>query len=899
MKGEDSATRGFIVTASFADKTVTEKSQGGPMSIGRSEDCDVYVPVATLSRKHATISQINDKFFIVDHGSSNGTFIGLNKIKPGLPELIEVNQVVLLGKKDVRVKVSLVAIDEVDVDIDDKSSKTEPSIHVTSAHTFTSTEIETKFRRNTESAIKLGVDPVKLPEFKPTPSPTPVVVVTPAPAVVTSSEPSPETKKASENIILEAQRKASALLQAAEVKAEEQAKEIYNKAQERLEKAEETYQQRINKAYQEVEEIYSKAQSDSQSTLQDARNTADKLRKEGEEFVAQLRLRTEEKSEQVLEEARKSSRELKERRMHEVSEIIQKKTEEMEKALQAEHDDRISRLEKDWSAEQKRRQTEFEDQLSAKHESADSELSKLLAQIEEHKRLAANLTQSIQSKKTDLEEVQKTLIENTKIDKALDSQMGKVRGELALQIKKLENVKSDLQLSAKEYDETQFKLKTAQDNLRKKDGESKSAIKDLEDKIKFLTERAKTATADSTQMENTKNQKKMQLIEAEEAFAKAQSELKSLQEKETSAKKDADKLLADVVESRKIKNLLIAERNEAEVKGKEAQEKFASLVEHINQSEEKLQHAKSEFDTKLLKIREKFENNKDSVAKLEQEHFEQMKLETMRKVRQYEMDMLEGVAINQRNLSGELTLKVEAHMKENAGLLDSKRLQGAIDRGLSEYITQTEKNDPTKAGQASLVQLKKRERIRTTASGFAMGAIVIYIVQFAVTTIRENNSPMQRRVAAMVEERKQDLEKRKFSPAQTPKYKQTYIDNVVYTDKFVSIYLNEQFQKDLLKALTGYMFKTWRLDEDKDIELLSVTTTLVKTLDEKREAINPDFVPQSLEKMKAVETESIKKMSDLLGSQVRYESFKKFEQQFYESYSPKRAAASNEEGASN
>jgi hypothetical protein len=148
----------------------------------------------------------------------------------------------------------------------------------------------------------------------------------------------------------------------------------------------------------------------------------------------------------------------------------------------------------------------------------------------------------------------------------------------------------------------------------------------------------------------------------------------------------------------------------------------------------------------------------------------------------------------------------------------------------------------------------------------------------------QNESPMQRRVAAIEAERKQDLEARKFNPPMTRDFKSTYLDNVVYTEKFVDSYLSDSFQNDFRKALSAYMFKTWRLDEDKVIELLSTSTTLVRTLNEKRQAINPNFVPQGLEKMRAVEAETTKKMTDLLGSQVRYESFQKFEKEYYETH---------------
>src|SRR5262249_46993054 len=136
------------------------------------------------------------------------------------------------------------------------------------------------------------------------------------------------------------------------------------------------------------------------------------------------------------------------------------------------------------------------------------------------------------------------------------------------------------------------------------------------------------------------------------------------------------------------------------------------------------------------------------------------------------------------------------------------------------------------------------------------------------------------------EERKADLELRKFNPPQTPDFKSTYVDNVVYTVGFVATYTSDEFQKKFLKGLTPYMLKTWRVEEEQVIQLLGISSTLVKGLAEKKANIHPDFVQQGLEKMKEAETEAVGRMRTLLGSQVRLESFRKFEKQFYEKYDP-------------
>src|ERR1700690_2069293 len=48
---------------------------GSRLVIGRSEDSDVFLPDSRLSRRHAEIEQRGEGCFVIDLGSTNGTFL--------------------------------------------------------------------------------------------------------------------------------------------------------------------------------------------------------------------------------------------------------------------------------------------------------------------------------------------------------------------------------------------------------------------------------------------------------------------------------------------------------------------------------------------------------------------------------------------------------------------------------------------------------------------------------------------------------------------------------------------------------------------------------------------------------------------------------------------------------
>ncbi|MEX0797963.1 MAG: FHA domain-containing protein [Bacteriovoracaceae bacterium] len=63
------------------EKSTFHKFSKSEILIGRSKRCDLRIIAEGVSRKHARIVLIEDKFFIEDLGSSNGTFINDRKIQ--------------------------------------------------------------------------------------------------------------------------------------------------------------------------------------------------------------------------------------------------------------------------------------------------------------------------------------------------------------------------------------------------------------------------------------------------------------------------------------------------------------------------------------------------------------------------------------------------------------------------------------------------------------------------------------------------------------------------------------------------------------------------------------------------------------------------------------------------
>lgn len=85
--GDIGATRVRTAAPKFVLRGVSGNTFGkmygvtGPMTIGRSAECDIAIPVEEISRRHALVKPNATGLHVEDLGSSNGTFINNKRIQ--------------------------------------------------------------------------------------------------------------------------------------------------------------------------------------------------------------------------------------------------------------------------------------------------------------------------------------------------------------------------------------------------------------------------------------------------------------------------------------------------------------------------------------------------------------------------------------------------------------------------------------------------------------------------------------------------------------------------------------------------------------------------------------------------------------------------------------------------
>jgi eukaryotic-like serine/threonine-protein kinase len=84
-ESDDSADR--LVISQGTDTPYTRKLLSSPLILGRSDDTDIPLPETAVSRQHARLEQRDGSWYVVDLGSTNGTFLGGSR----LPANVAVN----------------------------------------------------------------------------------------------------------------------------------------------------------------------------------------------------------------------------------------------------------------------------------------------------------------------------------------------------------------------------------------------------------------------------------------------------------------------------------------------------------------------------------------------------------------------------------------------------------------------------------------------------------------------------------------------------------------------------------------------------------------------------------------------------------------------------------------
>ena len=342
---------------------------------------------------------------------------------------------------------------------------------------------------------------------------------------------------------------------------------------------------------------------------------------------------------------------------------------------------------------------------------------------------------------------------------------------------------------------------------------------------------------------------------------------------------------------------LTGDRANLEAKVKELQSQMGHFSLDIQAADEKRKQIEADLSQQKAQLKDRLERERQQIMKDSELRLNESQLEMGKRLQALERELFEEIVSRKDKIAKELLVVVEMRIAKVLEPSKWDQVSSHIFEGVQDVIEgkAISFSDPTAAvpkQSVSLARKKKREHFRWMSTGVVCGLAVAIVGMRTYETMTRDKNPMRTIAAEETRRRQEDLEKRKFSPVQVAEVKDTYTDAVIYTRGFIEGFQDADFQKKLYKSASAYLLKTWRVDEDKSIQVISMSSALIKELSEKRQVIHPDFVKDGVLKMRELERQTLERMKVILGSEVRLESYRRFEKKLYEQESMSRKAAS-------
>lgn len=321
---------------------------------------------------------------------------------------------------------------------------------------------------------------------------------------------------------------------------------------------------------------------------------------------------------------------------------------------------------------------------------------------------------------------------------------------------------------------------------------------------------------------------------------------------------------------------------------------YANLTEKKHMAEQELQLLNENLKDSKAKAKAEVETEYTNLKAQEAKKFEDFRvneLKELQKIRDAHSDSIKNFSVD---LSQEIATKLELlasksgyakfDFEKHFELINSViQIKGAVNTGSeSKHAQQLE----------SWKNRKRKENFVLISKGFAAGLVVVFSLNFVYQKL--NVDPVQLELARLAAENKaRDVENR-FVPNKTDKYYDTYLETTLYTDRFSEVYLNEKNQQEWVNYATKYFLRQWKVEEEKVIEVISNSNALVQNVMTEMPNMKKSKLKTDLAKLRELEDEYVKNQAQILGSNVRYEAYKKIEREFFQSKLQGRVPASQD-----
>ncbi len=407
-------------------------------------------------------------------------------------------------------------------------------------------------------------------------------------------------------------------------------------------------------------------------------------------------------------------------------------------------------------------------------------------------------------------------------------------------------------------------------------------------RLKIYTDELKKTQESIKDLQNNLNTLIASKNDAEVELSKVNSLLKQENEnldfvsRTLSDKTEAHKKVeAELASFNEVRTQLISEKLLLEKTIKELNQSYALLAEKKQQLLEDIKILQKNTEDASLQAKEKVEKEYRQLQEIEAKKFADFKaneLKDLQKIRDSHADAIKKFSVD---LSLEIATKVELLAKKNGNTNfdfdKSFELINSVIQIKSAVTTGSESAHDQQID--SWKKRKNKETMYRVSSGFVAGIFAVFL---ATTFYKKmNTDPVQLELARLNLERKQREVENKFVPELVGKYFDSYVESTLYTEDFPQTYLDDSLQQEWVKYASSYFLRHWKVEEEKIIQVSSNSRAFVQSIEQAKPLLKKNRIAAEIVKMKAQEDENTKNQALILGTNVKYEAYKKLEKEFF------------------
>ena len=333
---------------------------------------------------------------------------------------------------------------------------------------------------------------------------------------------------------------------------------------------------------------------------------------------------------------------------------------------------------------------------------------------------------------------------------------------------------------------------------------------------------------------------------------------------------------------------------ETERQTKKSVEEISVRITELSQKKEELQGLIQNLEVTLaeskLKAKANVENEYNNLRIAENKKFEELKVAELKELQKIRLEHTNSFKKFSLDLSQEIAVKLEMLQKSSPEFNFEKNLEviNSVIQIKSAEVTGVESNHQDQLDNWK--RKHKSEKISQFMYG-AMASVLLYVSGTFVYSKFSTDSLKQELQRTAELRREKEIENA-FVATKTSVLYESYVDATIYTQDFTNVYLDDSLQNEWVQVATRYFVQTWKIDEQKTIQVIANSKSLVQTVEEASKKLTKTKLKVEIEKLKGLEAENVEAQVAILGTNVKYEAFKKLERQFFSDKLQKRGTAS-------